>query len=80
MFSIYFLLDCLFLCEDCKNYRIFPIKFFYWKDDNLKFGISEVRVSNYQVHMTDLERSVCDAVKYRNKIGSALCSEIIWAQ
>lgn len=27
--------------------------------------------------MTDLERSVCDAVKYRNKIGSALCSEII---
>lgn len=55
----------------------FPIKLFYWKDDNLKFGISEVKVSNYHVHMTDLERSVCDAVKYRNKIGSALCSEII---
>lgn len=55
----------------------FPIKLFYWKDDNLKFGIIEVKVSNYKVHMTDLERSVCDAVKYRNKIGSALCSEII---
>ena len=27
--------------------------------------------------MTELERSVCDAVKYRNKIGSALLSEII---
>ena len=37
----------------------------------------EVKVSNYYVHMTDLERSVCDAVKYRNKIGHALCSEII---
>ena len=55
----------------------FPIKLFYWKDDNLKFGIIEVKVSNYKVHMTDLERSVCDAVKYRNKIGHALCSEII---
>lgn len=77
MFSIYLLLDCLFLCEDCKDYRIFPIIFFYQKDDYLKFGISEVKVSNYHVHMTDLERSVCDAVKYRNKIGSALLSEII---
>lgn len=54
-----------------------PIKLFYWKNDNLEFGISEVKVSNYKVHMTDLERSVCDAVKYRNKIGHALCSEII---
>lgn len=37
----------------------------------------EVKVGNYYVHMTDLERSVCDAVKYRNKIDHALCSEII---
>lgn len=55
----------------------FPIKLFYWKDDNLKFGINVINVSNYHVYITDLERSVCDAIKYRNKIGFALCSEII---
>lgn len=36
-----------------------------------------MEISNYQVRMTDLERSVCDAVKYRNKIGLDLCAEII---
>ena len=27
--------------------------------------------------MTDLERSVCDAVKYRNKVGLDVCAEVI---
>ena len=46
-----------------------PINLYYWKAGNLEFGIVDVEISNYQVRMTDLERSVCDAVKYRNKIG-----------
>ena len=54
-----------------------PVSLYYWKAENLKFGIVNVEMSNYQVRMTDLERSVCDAVKYRNKIGSDLCAEII---
>jgi predicted CopG family antitoxin len=29
------------------------------------------------VKITDMERSVCDAVKYRNKIGLDVCSEVI---
>lgn len=56
---------------------ILPVSLYYWKAENLKFGIIDVEISNYQVRMTDLERSVCDAVKYRNKIGSDLCAEII---
>lgn len=56
---------------------ILPVSLYYWKAENLKFGIVNVEISNYQVRMTDLERSVCDAVKYRNKIGSDLCAEII---
>jgi predicted transcriptional regulator of viral defense system len=56
---------------------ILPVSLYYWKAENLKFGIVNVEMSNYQVRMTDLERSVCDAVKYRNKIGSDLCAEII---
>ena len=32
---------------------------------------------NHKVRMTNAERSVCDAVRYRNKIGEDLCLEII---
>ncbi|MBR5061382.1 MAG: hypothetical protein IKX24_04480 [Prevotella sp.] len=54
-----------------------PVHLYYWKEDYLLFGISEKDISGYHVHITDLERSVCDAVKYRNKIGLDICAEII---
>lgn len=54
-----------------------PITIYYWKAENLEFGIEERVISGYRVRITDLERSVCDAVKYRNKIGLDICSEII---
>jgi len=34
-------------------------------------------VYGFSVNITDLERSVCDAVKYRNKIGLDVCAEIV---
>lgn len=54
-----------------------PVRLYYWKPDYFQFGIETKEISGYQVRMTDLERSVCDAVKYRNKIGLDVCSEII---
>ena len=41
------------------------------------FGIMQEEISGYSVRITDPERSVCDAVKYRNKIGLDVCAEII---
>ena len=54
-----------------------PVRLYYWKPDYFLFGIETKEIAGYQVRMTDLERSVCDAVKYRNKIGLDVCSEII---
>ena len=54
-----------------------PINLYYWKSENLTFGIEQQNISGYNVQITDLERSVCDAVKYRNKIGLDVCAEII---
>lgn len=54
-----------------------PINLYYWKSENLQFGIERRNISGYDVLITDIERSVCDAVKYRNKIGLDLCAEII---
>ena len=54
-----------------------PVNLYYWKLENLQFGIERRNISGYDVLITDIERSVCDAVKYRNKIGLDLCAEII---
>ena len=54
-----------------------PIELYYWKKENLEFGIMEAEISGFHVRITDLERSVCDAVKYRNKLGQDVCAEVI---
>ncbi|MBP5713458.1 MAG: hypothetical protein J6X07_02005 [Prevotella sp.] len=40
-------------------------------------GISEREIEGYKVRIYDLEKSVCDAVKFRNKIGVDISSEIL---
>lgn len=54
-----------------------PLELYYWKKENLEFGVIEVEISGYKVRITDMERSVCDAVKYRNKLGLDICAEVI---
>ena len=34
-------------------------------------------IDGFKVNLYDVERCVCDAVKFRNKIGMDVCSEII---
>ena len=57
--------------------QMLPITLYYWKPENLEFGIRQETISGHEVRITDLERSVCDAVKYRNKIGLDICAEVI---
>jgi predicted transcriptional regulator of viral defense system len=54
-----------------------PISLYYWSDHLLEFGITKEPVHGHLVLITDLERSVCDAIKYRNKIGLDVCAEIL---
>lgn len=43
----------------------------------LNIGVVNMVVDGYCVRVYDMERCVCDAVKFRNKIGMDVCSEII---
>jgi len=54
-----------------------PVKLFFWIDDYYLLGISETIIENQTVNIYDLERSVCDAVRFRNKIGIDMMSEIL---
>lgn len=53
------------------------IRLYYWQPKNFEFGIVDAEISGYRVRITDIERSVCDAIKYRNKIGIDTCTEIL---
>ena len=54
-----------------------PVTLYFWSDHLLNFGIQKANVHGHIVSITDLERSVCDAIKYRNKIGLDVCAEIL---
>ncbi len=60
------------------NLPVFPdIKLVFQRSELLEIGKTEVEVEGIRLLITDMERSVCDAVKYRNKIGIDVMTEII---
>ena len=69
------------IAVDAKRKIVFAqkqmITLYYWNEESLTLGVEEVEYSSHKVRMTNAERSVCDAVRYRNKIGEDLCLEII---
>jgi predicted transcriptional regulator of viral defense system len=69
------------IAVDAKRKIVFAqkqmITLYYWNEQSLTLGVEEVEYSSHKVRMTNAERSVCDAVRYRNKIGEDLCLEII---
>jgi len=54
-----------------------PIKLYFWKQEYYNLGIDTQIISGYAVKIYDLEKSVCDAVKFRSKIGMETTAEII---
>ena len=53
------------------------IKLHNLSDTALNLGVTTENISGYRVKIFDIEKSVCDAVKFRNKIGIDVCIEII---
>ena len=57
---------------------VFPnIRLVFQRNELLEIGKIEIEEQGMKVLMTDIERSVCDALKYRNKIGIDVMTEII---
>ena len=54
-----------------------PIKLYYWDNNYLKTGTKTVKIDNSDIMIFDIEKSVCDAVKFRNKIGKDILNEIL---
>ncbi|MCH4250983.1 MAG: hypothetical protein LKI72_04265 [Prevotella sp.] len=53
------------------------IELYHISEDLLEIGVEQKIVSGYEVKVYNAERSVCDAVKFRNKVGMDICSEVV---
>jgi predicted transcriptional regulator of viral defense system len=54
-----------------------PIKLYYWDNSILQIGVVKKKIDNVKIEIYDIEKSVCDAVKFRNKIGKDILNEIL---
>ena len=56
-----------------------PIQLCYWDQKYYEMGVEETKVQGQLVKIYGLEKSVCDAVKFRNKIGLDVTAEVLKA-
>lgn len=54
-----------------------PVKLVFLKEEYYRLGIENLIIEGLQVKMYDIEKCVCDAVKYRNKAGMEVTAEIL---
>lgn len=54
-----------------------PVELYFWDGNQLNLGVTRKFIDGYEVNIYDMEKSVCDAVRFRNKIGTDVCAGII---
>ena len=54
-----------------------PIKLYYLSEKFYQLGIIHIIINNQPVKIYDLEKSVCDAVRFRNKAGMDIAIEVV---
>jgi predicted transcriptional regulator of viral defense system len=52
-----------------------PIKLVYFSSKQLEIGITETDIDGHHVRIYDPEKTICDCVRYRNKIGIDIVKE-----
>ena len=54
-----------------------PIQLYYWKKEYYELGVTTEKIYDFTVKIYDVEKSVCDAVKFRNKVGMDIAIEVV---
>jgi predicted transcriptional regulator of viral defense system len=54
-----------------------PIKLYYWDKKVIDIGVITVEFDKRPIKIYDIDKSVCDAIKFRNKIGKDMTNEVI---
>ena len=56
-----------------------PITLCYWEQKYYEMGVVEADVAGHRLRIYDIERSVCDVVRFRNKVGMDVMTEVLRA-
>lgn len=57
---------------------VFPkVELHHITDTMIGIGVEKLDISGYHIQIYNKERCVCDAVKYRNKVGMDVCVEVL---
>ena len=54
-----------------------PVELHHLTESLFDIGLEEKCVSGYKIRIYNKERCVCDAVRYRKKVGQDVCAEIV---
>lgn len=54
-----------------------PIKLYYWKKQQYELGITSINVNGISIKIYDKEKTVCDFIKFRNKLDKNIVKEVI---
>ncbi len=54
-----------------------PIKRYYWEEAAYQTGITKVEIEGEMLDMYDVEKTVCDMVKYQKKVGMDTLKEVL---
>jgi predicted transcriptional regulator of viral defense system len=54
-----------------------PIKVYYWNKMSYELGLTSIIVGNEAIKIYDLEKTICDTIRHRNKIGFDVLKEIL---
>jgi len=53
-----------------------PVQLYYWDTSLYSLGIEEITKNDNEIQVYDLEKTVCDFLKYRNKVGFDTAKEV----
>ena len=52
-----------------------PVEFYYFSTKQFEAGIDTIRIDGHKVRIYCLEKTICDCIRYRNKLGLDVAKE-----
>lgn len=54
-----------------------PIKLYYWEAASYQTGKTEIELDSAPIQIYDVEKTVCDVIRQRNKVGLDIVKEVV---
>jgi len=52
-----------------------PVEFYYFSTKQFEAGIDTIRIDGHKIHIYSPEKTICDCIRYRNKLGLDVAKE-----